>query len=66
MAPGCPERERKQLPFVRMPFPEATLFSEVAIVPRKTWLGHRGAMTEYREGSVNQESVDKQPLTKTS
>lgn len=27
MAPGCPEREGKQLPLAHMPFPGAILFS---------------------------------------
>lgn len=59
MAPGCPEREGKQLPFVHMPFPEAILFSERAIFPLTTWLDHGGAMPEYQERSVNQELVNK-------
>lgn len=64
MVPGCPERERKQLLSVHMPSPEATPFSE--LIPLTAWLGHGGAMTEYQEGFVYQESVDKQPLRKTS
>lgn len=39
MAPGCPEREGKQLPFARMPFPGAIPFSQLAIFRLTTWRG---------------------------
>ena len=61
MAPGCPEREAKQLPLAHMPFPGAMLFSQLAIFPLTTWLGQwKRRMSQLLLGTQRDPSVNSQ------